>query len=159
MCFPILFTSVLLLLLFCCYCCCFPLSSSSIVRRVINIESDFSLWHVLTAVSPGKDCSGGLGDGHEVTRGPDSLSDTVVGQWDKTYSGYESRQTLTSPSDSVWCLMRIALARFLSDTTHCPMVTSKSVGRQCLVVDQGLSRLCTLPVRGVAAEYERCDWH
>ena len=28
-----------------------------------------------------------------------------------------------------WCLMRIAHAGFLSDTTHCPMVTSKSVGR------------------------------
>ena len=28
--------------------------------------------------------------------------------------------------------MRIAHARFLSDITHCPMVTSKSVARQCL---------------------------
>ena len=33
--------------------------------------------------------------------------------------------------------MRIPYARFLSDATHCPMVTSKSVGRQCLVVDLG----------------------
>ena len=31
-------------------------------------------------------------------------------------SSYESRQTLTSPSDSVLCLMRIAHAGFLSDT-------------------------------------------
>ena len=53
----------------------------------------------------------------------------------KTYSGYGSRKTLTSTSDSVLRQMRTARARFLSDKTHCPMVTSKSVVRQCLIVD------------------------
>ena len=43
---------------------------------------------------------------------------------------------LTSPSDSVLRLMRIAHARFLSDTTQCPMVTSKSVCRTT-VSDRG----------------------
>ena len=42
---------------------------------------------------------------------------------------YGNRQTLTSPSDSVSCLMRTAHARFLSDMTHCPTVTSKPVCR------------------------------
>ena len=42
-------------------------------------------------------------------------------------SCYGNRQTFTSPSDSVPCLMRMAHARFLSNTMHCPMVTSKSV--------------------------------
>ena len=51
--------------------------------------------------------------------------------WDKTHSRCESRQTLTSLSDSVLHLMRIAQARFLSDTTHCPKVgKSLSVVRQ-----------------------------
>ena len=49
----------------------------------------------------------------------DPVPGTVVRRWDKTYSCYGSRQTLTSPSDSVLCLMRIARARFLSDTTEC----------------------------------------
>ena len=44
-------------------------------------------------------------------------------------SCYGSRQTFTSPSDSALRRMRIVPARFLSDTTHCLMVTSKSVGR------------------------------
>ena len=38
---------------------------------------------------------------------------------------------MTSPSDSIFCLMRIAHARFLSDTIHCPIETSKFV---CLSV-------------------------
>ena len=56
------------------------------------------------------------------------LSCTVVRQWDKA-----CRQLLwelkswTSPSVSVSCWRRIAHARFLSDTTHCPVVTSKTV--------------------------------
>ena len=33
--------------------------------------------------------------------------------------------------------MRIPYARSLSDATHCPMMTSKSVGRQCLSVALG----------------------
>ena len=40
-----------------------------------------------------------------------------------------SRETLTSPSDIVLCLMRVAHVRFLSDTRHCPMITSKSFCR------------------------------
>ena len=42
-------------------------------------------------------------------------------------SFYESGQTLTSPSDRALCLMTIGHARCLSETNHCPMVTSKSV--------------------------------
>ena len=52
---------------------------------------------------------------------------TLERQWDRRYCCYASRQTLTSSSDSVLCLMRIARARFLSNTRHCPMVTSKFV--------------------------------
>ena len=55
-------------------------------------------------------------------------------QWNKTYSCYGSMQTLTSPSNSVLCLTRTARARSLA---HCPMVTSKSVLLQCLIVSQG----------------------
>ena len=62
-----------------------------------------------------------------VAYNPDPPSGTVLRQWDKTHSCFGSR--LTSTSDSVLCLMRIAHARFLSDTTHCPIVTSKSVCR------------------------------
>ena len=75
-------------------------------------------------------------------RGPDPLSDTVVGQWNKTDSCYGSRQTRTSPSDSVLRLTRIAPARVLSDTTHCPMMTSKSV--------------CPSTVRGSGPHHEQC---
>ena len=60
---------------------------------------------------------------------PDPLSDTVVRQRDKTYSCYRSRRTLNLLWDSVLRLMRVERARFLSDTTHCPMVTSESVCR------------------------------
>ena len=61
---------------------------------------------------------------------PSSLSDTILRLWNKTYSCYGSRQILTSLSDGVLCLMRIAhVARFLSDTTHRPMMTLKSVCR------------------------------
>ena len=36
---------------------------------------------------------------------------------------------MTSLSDGVSCLMRIAHIRVLLDTAHCPMVTSKYIGR------------------------------
>ena len=39
------------------------------------------------------------------------------------------KKTLTSSSDSVLCLMRMPDAGLLSDTSHCPMVTSESVCR------------------------------
>ena len=65
--------------------------------------------------------------GEKASRDPDPLPRTVVGQWDKTYCCYGSIQTLTLSSDSVLRLMRIAHARFMSDTTHCRMVTSKFV--------------------------------
>ena len=61
------------------------------------------------------------------TKGHNPLSGTVVGQSDETYSRYGSRQTLISPSGSVLCLMKMAHAGFLSDTTQSPMVTSRSV--------------------------------
>ena len=60
---------------------------------------------------------------------------TVVPHWDKTYSCYGSRRTLTSPSVSVLRLTRTAHARFLSDTAHCPIVTANSVVRHCLKMD------------------------
>ena len=63
-----------------------------------------------------------------------SISGTVVRQpydseTEQSYSCYGSRQILTSLSDRVLCFMRLAHARFLSDTilTHSPMVTSKCV--------------------------------
>ena len=43
-----------------------------------------------------------------------------------TVGCHGNKETLTSPSDSVLCLMRIAHARFLSDTTRCPRVTLES---------------------------------
>ena len=43
------------------------------------------------------------------------------------HSCYGSRQTLTSPSDSILSLMIFALARFLPEATHCLMVMSESV--------------------------------
>ena len=64
---------------------------------------------------------------------PVSLLVRARRQWDKSYSCYRSRQTLTSQSDSVLGLMRIAHARLLSDTTHCPMMTPQSVRRQSLI--------------------------
>ena len=54
-------------------------------------------------------------------------SSDIVRLWGKTYTCYGSIQMLTSSSDSVLCLMRRARARFLSDTTHFPTVTSESV--------------------------------
>ena len=42
---------------------------------------------------------------------------------------------MTAPSDSVLHPRRIAHARYLSDTTYSPIVTSKSVVRQCLIAD------------------------
>ena len=47
---------------------------------------------------------------------------------------------MTSLADTVLRLMRKAPARFLSDTTHCPMAWSESVVRQCLIQDRGLKR-------------------
>ena len=79
------------------------------------------------------------------------LAGTVLRQWDKTYTvrdalttvslirlfvgeggggrgrGEGCKQTLNSLSDCVLCLMRIACARFPSDSAHC--VSSKSVCR------------------------------
>ena len=52
-------------------------------------------------------------------------------------SCYGSRQDLTSPLDRVLCLMRIAHASLLSDTTNCPTVTSKPVIRQNLMASRG----------------------
>ena len=49
----------------------------------------------------------------------------VVRQGDQTYSCYRGRQILTSLSDSVLCLMRIVLTRFLSGSTR----GCSSVGR------------------------------
>ena len=48
----------------------------------------------------------------------------------------ESNKTLTSPSESVLCLMRISHAGFLPDTRHYPMVTSQFVCRM-IVSDNG----------------------
>ena len=45
------------------------------------------------------------------------------------------------PADSALCMIRIAHAGFLPDTKRCPMVTSKSVIRQCQIVNLGLSAL------------------
>ena len=61
---------------------------------------------------------------------PRPPSDTVVRQLDETYSCYGSRQTLSSLSGCVLCLMRTAHARFPSDSTHCTMVTSKAACRR-----------------------------
>ena len=53
-------------------------------------------------------------------------------------SCYGGGQTLTSPSDSVSsCLVRIAHARFASDTSHCLVVASASVVRQCAMLHRG----------------------
>ena len=75
--------------------------------------------------------------------GPYPLLDSVDRPLGQTYSCYGSRQTLTSPSDSVLCLMRIAHAKFPSDTTRCPMVTSESVcpTTMPIIVDRGFKSL------------------
>ena len=65
-------------------------------------------------------------------KGTNLLAGSVVQQWGKTIGCYRSRQTLTSVSDGFLCLMRITQSEFLSDTTHCPMVTSNVlVVRRC----------------------------
>ena len=74
-------------------------------------------------------------------KGPNSLSGTSIGRGHKTRSCYGSRQTLTSSSFSVLCLMRTLHARFLSDTTDCPKATRKSIARECPIVDQSLHAL------------------
>ena len=71
----------------------------------------------------------GLRDPCKSHKGPDPLSDAVARQWGKTYSCYSNRQTVISPPDSVLRLTSTADVRFLSDATHCPTVTSKSVFR------------------------------
>ena len=53
---------------------------------------------------------------------------------------------MTSPSDSVWCPMRIARAGILSDTRHCPMMTSKSVSRPT-VPDNGMGPFVNMKLR------------
>ena len=80
--------------------------------------------------------------GQSMTRS--TISATVLRLWVKTYSCYGSR--VTSPTDSVLSLTRTAHARFLSDTTHCPMVTSKPVCRTT-VPDNGLP-IARLPHTG-----------
>ena len=55
---------------------------------------------------------------------------TVVRQQGSRYCCYGNRQTLTSPPDGALRLMRIVYASFLSDTTRCPIVTSKSACRK-----------------------------
>ena len=64
-------------------------------------------------------------------------------------SCYGSRQTLTPPSDSALCLMRTAYARFLSDTTHCPMVTSVC---RTTVPDKWIGAF-------MVAQTALCHWH
>ena len=44
-----------------------------------------------------------------------------------TFAVGADMQTLTSPSDCLLCLNRIAHTKFLSDTRHCPMMTPESV--------------------------------
>ena len=46
---------------------------------------------------------------------------------------------MTSPLNGVLCLMGVALTRLLSDTTHCPTVTSKTVCR--MTVGQNIQLL------------------
>ena len=67
----------------------------------------------------------------------------VLRQWD-TDSCCGSRQTLTSPSDSVLCLMRIARAGFLSDTN---------------TLSDGVVNLCptTVPGSGSGPLKGKCD--
>ena len=60
----------------------------------------------------GKHCNAGT-----ALKDPMPLSGTAVQQSDNRDSCYGSRQTLTSPSDNVLCLMGIVHARFLSSTT------------------------------------------
>ena len=48
------------------------------------------------------------------------------------FSWYGSRQTSTPLSDGVLCQMKVALARFVSHATHCPMVMSFPV--RCVTV-------------------------
>ena len=70
-------------------------------------------------------------------KGQDPPLNTVTQQWDT--NGQRSGQTLTSLSDSVVCLIRIAYSRVLSDITYCPIPTSKSVCRTTVpMVDRSL---------------------
>ena len=67
----------------------------------------------------------GQSDRRTRVKGPGSLSSTVVGRRNITYS-YHGKQTLTSASDSVFVSDENRVhARFLSDKTHCWRVTSK----------------------------------
>ena len=62
-------------------------------------------------------------------KGPSIIRQCRRAVWQNIQLPYGSSQTLLSPSDSILCMMRMAHAAFLSDTTHCPMVTSRSICR------------------------------
>ena len=66
-------------------------------------------------------------------------SDTIERRRDETYSCYKraDRQTLTSPSDCVLCLMTITHARFLSDATHRPMMVLFKKKKFCRTIVLG----------------------
>ena len=91
-------------------------------------------------------------------QGTDTLSGTVVRRLDKTHSCHGNRQTLTSPSDSVSCLMRIAYVRLLWDMPDFYQtqnsvrwwLQSLSVVWKCLVLDRGLCMLSVWFRRRVA---------
>ena len=52
--------------------------------------------------------------------------------WEETDFDFTVGQCLATDENNA--------CKFLSDTTQCPMVTSKSVVRQCLIVDRGVRR-------------------
>ena len=75
---------------------------------------------------------------------PDALSVTLVRRWDKKYSCCGSwEQTLTSPSNTVLCLMIRSHAWFLSNTRPLPKLMSKSACRT-IVADK---IACLIPIR------------
>ena len=124
-----------------------PLFGYSVTMLPININ----VWFLLVVMDFWVQKLWPLGDtdrGYQESIGPNWPLDSVVRQRDKTCSWNRSRHTLTSPSDRILCLMRIAHARCLSDPTHCSMVTSNSVshttvpggwiGALCLTVDSVL---------------------
>ena len=78
-----------------------------------------------------------------------TLSDDPIKAWSRYQGVSDSRSkhtvavgadSLSLPSGSVLRVMRIAHARFLSDTTQCPMVASESVCRRA-VPDSGSGSL------------------
>ena len=97
-------------------------------RQTLTLPSD-SIWGLMRIARPRvqsdtRHCP--MLMSKSVCRTSDRPSDTIVGQWGKTYSCYGSRQTLTLPPGCVWCLMKTEHARCQSDTRHSPMVMSKS---------------------------------